>query len=415
MLANNFNNYFSSIAKKLQDNIHDSGKNYQSFLKNKNANSFFINPTDPQEIISITNNINIAKAPGPHSIPSNILHLIKLIIAEPFNKGIYHENLKIAKTIPTFKENGSNLECSNHRPISLLSNINKIFEKLMHERIYKFITDHNCIYELHGHSTTHALISLTEQIRKALNSNKYVGGVFIDLKKAFDTVDHKILLGKLEHYGIRGVANDWFRSYLSNRRQFVSIKGFNSEEKTMEYGVPQGSVLGPLLFLIYINDIHNTQKFSTTRLFADDTNQLIENNSLEQLQKHLNSDLHNLSAWLKANKISLNTSTSELIIFRHPSKIINYCDLKIKIDGKRLVPSKYVKYLGILIDSFLNWEYHANFLATKLTCAVGMLSKIRHYVKKDTLRTIYFSIFHQYYHMGVKFGDKRKIAILVVS
>ena len=346
MLANNFNNYFSSIAKKLQDNIHDSGKNYQSFLKNKNANSFFINPTDPQEIISITNNINIAKAPGPHSIPSNILHLIKLIIAEPlskivnlsFNKGIYHENLKIAKTIPTFKENGSNLECSNHRPISLLSNINKIFEKLMHERIYKFITDHNCIYELHGHSTTHALISLTEQIRKALNSNKYVGGVFIDLKKAFDTVDHKILLGKLEHYGIRGVANDWFRSYLSNRRQFVSIKGFNSEENTMEYGVPQGSVLGPLLFLIYI-----------------------------------------------------------------------------KIDGKRLVPSKYVKYLGILIDSFLNWEYHANFLATKLTCAVGMLSKIRHYVKKDTLRTIYFSIFHQYYHMGVKFGDKRKIVILVVS
>ena len=329
-----------------------------------NANSFFISPTDPQEIISIINIINVAKATGPHSIPSNILHLIKLIIAEPlskivylsFNKGIYIENLKIAKTIPTFKENGSNLECSNYRPISLLSNINKIFEKLMHERLYKFLTDHNCIYELqfgfrHGHSTTHALISLTEQIRKALDSDKYVGGVFIDLKKAFDTVDHKILLGKLEHYGIRGVANDWFRSYLSNRKQFVSIKGFNSEEKAMEYGVPQGSVLGPLLFLIYINDIHNPLKFSTTRLFADDTNLLIENNSLEQLQKHLNSDLRNLSAWLKANKISLNTSKTELIIFRHPSKIINYRDLKIKIEGKRLAPSKYVQYL------YNTWEF----------------------------------------------------------
>ena len=302
-IANNFNNYFSSIAKILQDNIHDSGKNYQSFLKNKNANSFFINSTDPQEIISIINNINIAKATGSHSIPSNILHLIMLIIAEPlskivnlsFNKGMYIENLKIAKTIPTFKENGSNLE---------------IFEKLMHERLYKFLTDHNCIYELqfgfrHGHSITHALLRLTEQIRKALDSNKYVGGVFIDLKKAFDTVDHKILLGKLEHYGIRGAANDWFGSYLSNRRQFVSVKGFNSEEKAMEYGVPQGSVLGPLLFLIYINDIHNPLKFSKTRLFADDTNLLIENNSLKQLQKHLNSDLRNLSAWLKANKISL--------------------------------------------------------------------------------------------------------------
>ena len=104
-------------------------------------------------------------------------------------------------------------------------------------------------------------------------------------------------------------------------------------------------------------------------------------------------DLRNLSAWLKANKISLNASKTELIIFRHPAKIINYCDLKIKIDGKRLVPSKYVKYLGILIDSFLNWEYHANFLATKLSRAVGMLAKIRYYVKKDTLRTIYFGIF----------------------
>ena len=232
-------------------------------MKDKNKISFFINPTDSQEIISIINDLNISKATGPHSIPSDTLQLIKLIIAEPlseivnlpFGKGSYIENLKLSKTIPIFKEKGSNLECNNYRPISLLSNIYKIIEKLMHKRLYKFLTDQNCIYELQfgfrqGHSTNHALISLTEEIRKALDSNKYVGGVF-------DTVDHKILLGKLEHYGIRGVANDWFKSYINNRRQFVSIKGFNSEEKIMEYVVPQGSVLGPLLFLFYINDIHN--------------------------------------------------------------------------------------------------------------------------------------------------------------
>ena len=286
---------------------------------------------------------------GPLSIPFDILHLIKLIIAKPlseivnlsFSKGVYIDDLKLSKTIPIFKEKGNNLECKNYRPISLLSNINKIIEKLLHKRLYKFLSDSNSIYDLQfgfrqGHSTIHALTSLTEQIRKGLDSNKYVGGVFIDLQKAFDTVDHKVLLGKLEHYGIRGVANDLFKSYLNNRRQFVSIKGFNSEEKVMEYGVPQGSVLGPLLFLIYINDIHNALKHSTTRLFADDTNFLTENSSLDGLQKNLNSDLRNLSTWLKANKISLNASKTELIIFRHPSKIVNYCDLKIKIEGKRL-------------------------------------------------------------------------------
>ena len=161
----------------------------------------------------------------------------------------------------------------------------------------------------------------------------------------------------------------------------------------MEYGVPQGSVLGPLLFLLYINGIHNSLKHCTTRFFADDTNLKIENNSLEQLQKYLNLDLRNLSNWLKANKISLNTSKTEQIIFRHPNKVINYCDLKIKIDGKRLVPSKYVKYLGILIDSHLNWEHQANFLSSKLSHSIGMLAKIRYYVPKGTLCTIYLGSF----------------------
>ena len=302
----------------------------------------------------------------------------------------------MSKTIPTFKEKGSNLECNNYRPISLLSNINKIIEKLMYTRLYRFLNTHNCIYELQfrfraGHSTNHALISLTEDIRNALDDKHFVGRVFIDLQKAFD-VDHKILLYKLNHYGIRGKANEWFNSYLTNRKQYVSINGFKSDEKVMNFGVTQGSVLGPLLFLIYINDIHIALKYCKTRLFADDTNSLIKNKSLKQLQKHLNLDLRNLCNWLKANKISLNASKTELLIFRHPNKHINY-NLKIKIDGKRLIPSKFVKYLGILIDSHLNWEYQTDLLASKLSRAIGMLSKIQHYVCKDTLRNIYFGIF----------------------
>ena len=131
----------------------------------------------------------------------------------------------------------------------------------MYSRLYKFLTSYNCIYELQfgfraNYSTNHALISLTEDIRDALDNNNYAGGIFIDLQKAFDTVDHDILLRKLDHYGIGGTAKDWFNSYLTNRVQFVSINGFNSTEEVMKFGVPQGSVLGPLLFLIYINDLY---------------------------------------------------------------------------------------------------------------------------------------------------------------
>ena len=236
------------------------------------------------------------------------------------------------------------------------------------------------------------MLDLTENVRKAIDENKFAVGVFVDLQKAFDTVDHEILLKKLNHYGIRGIANKWFNSYLSDRYQFVTTNGKESDVKPIKHGVPQGSVLGPLLFLLYINDLHNSIKYSTTRHFADDTNLLIVNSSLKQLKKHLNFDLKHLSSWLKANKISLNASKTEILIFRHARKPINY-DLKVKLDGKKLHSSKFVKYLGLLIDPHLNWSYHTKSLASKLNRASGMLSKIRHYVDKKSLVNVYYAIF----------------------
>ena len=404
-VANSFNTYFSTIAGDLQEKMHYTNHDFHHYLTNRNENSFFLSPTNKYEIIDIITSIDIDKAVGPHSIPSNILHLIKDIISEPlsniinhsFEKGIYLDNLKIAKTIPIYKGKGSKLCNSNYRPISLLSNINKIIEKLMFKRLYKFLIQNKCIYELQfgfrkNHSTNHALINLTEDIRNALDNKQFAVGIFVDLQKAFDTVDHNILIQKLEHYGIRGVANDWIKSYLTNRKQFVSINGFNSKEVNMDYGVPQGSILGPLLFLIYINDLNYAIKFCTTRLFADDTCLIIKNKCLKQLKKHLNLDLRNLCRWLRANKISLNKSKTEMLLFRHPNKKINY-NLKIKIEGRKLLPSKFVKYLGIYIDPYLKWNHHIDVIAPKLSRACGMLMKIRHFVPPSTLLSIYYGIF----------------------
>ena len=202
------------------------------------------------------------KSRGPNSIPYKILNLLKKDIskqlAELFNlslsSSVFPSLLQIAKVAPVHKKD-SKLDYRNYRPISLLSDIEKILEKLMYKRVYQFLTENNIIYDLQfgfrqNFSTAHALINLTENIRQALDEG-YIGcGIFVDLQKAFDAVHHEILLAKLNHYGIRGASNDWFRSYLSDRQQYVSINGYDSGLTKLNCGVPQGSVLGPLLFFV---------------------------------------------------------------------------------------------------------------------------------------------------------------------
>ena len=170
------------------------------------------------------------------------------------------------------------------------------------------------------YSTVCALISLTESIRKNLDEGNIGCGIFVDLQKAFDTVEHDILLSKLEHYGVRGLANEWFKSYLSNRKQYVSINGYDSNLADVKFGVPQRSVLGPLLFLIYINDLNQALKFCKVHHFADDTNLIHFSKSVNRLNKHVNLDLKNLTYWLNANKISLNVKKTELVIFKRQRK-----------------------------------------------------------------------------------------------
>ena len=310
--------------------------------------------------------------------------------------GTFPNILKLSETIPVHKKD-SKLETSNYRPISLLSNINKLFEKIMFNRVYPFLGSNKCIYDLQfgfrsKHSTNHALIEITEKIRAALDEHEFACGVFIDLQKAFDTVNHQILIDKLEYYGIRGVSKNWFKSYLAERRQYVSIEGFKSETKQISHGVPQGSVLGPLLFLIYINDLHKAVHYSKTYHFADDTHLLNIGKSRKQVQKHMNIDLKCLFKWLTANKISLNCSKTELVTF-HSNKVSEKIKLNIKINGTKIIPSNNIKYLGVFLDNTLSGEKHCKVLTGKLNRANGMLCKVRHYVPKKELISINHAIF----------------------
>ena len=404
-VASQFNDYFADVAQKIVDDRKWEGNsNFKKYCPIRTPTSLAFYRTDKDEVIKTISKFKTGKSYGPTSIPTCILQLIKLEIATPLAKiinlsletGCHPEKLKMAKVIPIYKK-GSKMNTSNYRPISLLSNINKVFEKIVFERVYNFIEKNEAIYKHQygfrkNHSTNHALISITEQIRTALDNNQYAFGVFVDFQKAFDTVDHNILLEKLERYGISGNTNKWFGSYLKNRTQVVSILGYDSKQRTLKHGVPQGSVLGPLLFLLFINDLHKAIQFSTVFHFADDTNLLIVDKSAAKIQKKLNADLKNLYRWLLANKISLNVAKTELIIFKKPKMKIP--EIKIKINGSKIYPSKSTKYLGVHLDDDLSGVTHCNELLPKLRRANGMLAKARYHIadNKDLL-SIYHSMF----------------------
>ena len=293
-------------------------------------------------------------------------------------------------------------------------------EKLMHKRLMEFLNNQKVLYKKQfgfqiNFSTSHAVISLIENIEKAIDNRMFVCGVFVDLQKAFDTVDHNILLRKLSHYGIRDIANSLFSSYLSNRKQFATINGFDSKIQSFRYGVPQGSVLGPLL-LTNINYLHNATKFSQSFHFADDTSLLNIQNTISKINRSLNKDLKELSFWLHANKIALNVAKTKVIPFKTKHKPCD-TDLRLKLCRKRLYETKHLRYLGIKIDDNLNWKGPIHDLASKLNRANAILAKLRNFVNSEILRSTYFAIFHSHLNYvciawGLTRFSQQKVSIL---
>ena len=381
-MSNTFNEYFVNVADKITKTIPRTPNSPLKYLGSNSENSLYLSPVTHFEVEDIISNLDSAKSIGPYSIPVNLLKILKRHISHPlaelvnqsFLKGIFPHNLKVAEVVSIYKK-GDPEDVSNYRPISLLPIFSKIYERLMYKRLYSFVICKKIIYPLQfgfqqHNSVDHALISMTEAIKNTLDHKRFGCGIFIDLQKAFDTVNHRILLAKLEHYGIRGNALEWFRSYLTDRIQYVSINGKRSHPLHINCGVPQGSVLGPLLFLLLINDLPNVSRRLKFYLFADDTNIYYD------LTKKVNNELKYVKRWLDANKLSLNITKTNYIIF-YSSVDSTPLNIAIKIGKKHITKVKYIKFLGVLLDEHLTWRYHITELSKKLARTCGILFKVR--------------------------------------
>ena len=235
-----------------------------------------------------------------------------------------------------------------------------------------------------------------DRISLSADRNEYSIGVFIDLSKAFDTLDHCILLKKLEYYGVRGTALDWFKSYLNNRSQCVSLHGHNSSFTNITYGVPQGSILGPLLFLLYINDLVHCSEYLSFILFADDTNLFYSCGDIFNLIYTVNLELSKVAEWFRANKLSLNSKKTNFILFGNKHLPVLCLNLPISIDGNLIEQVYYTKFFGVLVDAKLNWKKHIDYIALKISKGLGILGRVRNILPLNCLIMLYHTLICPY-------------------
>ena len=312
-----------------------------------------------------------------------------------FSQGCFPVSLKVSEVLPIHKA-GSKSKATNHRPIALLSPFSKVLERTIYNRVnHFFISNHlffcNQFGFQHNSSTENAVLQIYERMLGSLDKKETTCSVFVDLRKAFDTVNHKILLAKLDKYGIRGISFKLLESYLSDRWQYTIINASKSQKKRVTCGVPQGSTLGPLLFLIYINDMYLASKLNLN-LFADDAYLSFSSTSPQLLEKTVNEEMNKFLNYLNINKLTINKDKTTYMI---TSKQKFTHKFEIKVGNQVLSQHKESKYLGVIIDDKLTWKSHLQKARGKLASGCWALYRLKNYVNRKTLRMVYFGLIYQ--------------------
>jgi len=410
---------FSEIYSKVAENYHQNLPNtpsqqkiYFSSLPLYQSIPFLLESTTAEEILLTIRELRITKAPDYMGFSSELLNKIAEWISKPlsyiinlsFDQAYFPTELGLSIIFPKHK-NGNKKLITNYRPISTSSVLSKIMEKVFLKKLNVFLLQNNILCKEQfgfraGHSTDLAILAYIQDIINDIDLGYKKISIVLDIAKAFDTIDHNILYQKLDRYGIRNKPLNWIKSFISHRHQKVSIKGSLSNSKKLNYGVPQGSILGPTLFLLYINDIVRSTEILTFNLYADDTIITYKCIDMESSFSIINIELTKIFNWMKYNKLTINHTKTKLISYRHYNKkgidLLN----RIKIDDKILKQIKTFKYLGINIDEALTWTPHISELQIRLSRTLAIMYKLKGTLGYEELKTIYFSLFNQIINYG---------------
>ena len=376
-IVNEFGKYFGNIGKKFANNIPNSLKNVSTYLEKitQNRCSFFMNLCTIHEIRKLINSLPNKTSSGHDDISNKllkeicepILPALDYIMNESLKLGEFPTVMKLAEVVPLFKSGKSEI-VGNYRPISSLMTILKVLEKVVYNRVYRFLVDTDQIYECQygfrsQHSCEHAIGQLVGHVIQNLELKKDMISVFLDLSKAFDSLQHDIILKKVERYGLHGVTLSWFRSYLENRKLRAKCRTSQSGEVVksdtfqIDYGMPQGSCLGPLIFLIFCNDLSLHLQFLECIQLADDTTLVFSHVNKHYVRFYVMEDLMSIQDWFYANKLTLNLSKTVYLFFKHKSH--TSVDLDLVLNGITISRKRHTKFLGVWLNDQLNWKFQS--------------------------------------------------------
>ena len=407
-IANGFNDYFVNICETLGIINKNNENTFNTLIKYVQSKlndfkTFSLCTITEDNVFKLLNKLNPSKSAGVDTIGPRLLRIAAPVIAKPIahiinisiEHNIFPDDLKIAKVSPIYK-NGDKSITGNYRPISVLPTISKIFEQHVASQLNEFLTENDLLNPYQSgfrkfHSCQSALLQLTEQWLTNMDDGCLTGVTFLDFRKAFDLVDHEILVQKLKCYNFDSQALEWFKSYLQNRQQSVYIGNTASKFNQIKAGVPQGSVLGPVLFLIYINDLPLHVRHSQIALFADDTTIHQSSKSIKSIEDNMQKDLENINKWCDENKMKINENKTNSMLISTKQKLskLPKSTLDLSINDVTLANVEKQKLLGVEIDSNLEYTDHIDKMCKNISSKLALLKRIKRYLTIDYRKIFY--------------------------